>query len=104
MDTEHECKLEAYLSTQLYEWCISEEDADSTSKDWLLLEASETLEKSQTTSPDSCTLLPTASSSVDLSTLRNQLHPTIDNYLTAHKLQQISQLVWLAATYVGIVM
>ena len=59
MDTEHECKLEDFLSTQLYEWCISEEDTDST-KDELLLEASETFEMSQTTSPDSCALHPTA--------------------------------------------
>ena len=77
IDTEHECKLEAYLSMQLYEWCISEEGADSTSKDWLLLEASGTFKRSQTTSPDSYTLLPTAPSFVDLSTLRNQLHPTV---------------------------
>ena len=68
MDAEHECKLEAVLSTQLYKWCISEKDADSTSKDWLLLEASEMFEKSQTTSPDSCALLPTAPSSLGLST------------------------------------
>ena len=40
MDAEHECKLELFLLTQLYEWSISEEDADSTSMDELLLEAS----------------------------------------------------------------
>ena len=53
MDAEHECKLE---SLQLYEWCISEEDGDSTSMDELL-EASETFGMSQATSPNSCTLL-----------------------------------------------
>ena len=48
MDAEPECKLELFLPTQLYEWCISEDDADSTSMDELLLEASETFEMSQT--------------------------------------------------------
>ena len=47
---EHKCKLELFLSTQLYEWCISEEDADSTSMDELLLEAGETFEMSQAAS------------------------------------------------------
>ena len=69
MDAENECKLELFLSTQLYEVCISEEDADSTSMDELFLETSETFEMSQTRSPDSCALLPTAPSSVDISTL-----------------------------------
>ena len=50
MDTEHECKLEDFLSTQLYEWCISEEDANSTSRDEILLEASEVFEMSKTMS------------------------------------------------------
>ena len=82
MDAEHECnKLEAFLSTQLYDWCTSEEDADSTSKDWLLLEVhvSEMFEKSQTTSPDSCALLPTPPSlctPLNIYIYRNQLHPT----------------------------
>ena len=51
---EHECKLEDVLSTQLhvYEWCISEEDTDSTSMDEILLEASEMFEMFQTMSPD----------------------------------------------------
>ena len=57
MDVEHQCKLELFLSTQLYEWCISEEDTDSTSMDELLLEAGEMFEMSQATSPDSYTLL-----------------------------------------------
>ena len=53
MDTEHECKLKEFLSTQLYEWCISEEDTNSTSMDELLLEASKMFELSQlATSPD----------------------------------------------------
>ena len=37
--------------------------------DELLLEASETFKMTQTTSPDSCALLPTTPSSVDLLTL-----------------------------------
>ena len=55
------------------EWCItcSQEDADSTSMDELLLEASETLKMSQNTYPDSRTLLPTVPSSVDLSILKS---------------------------------
>ena len=57
MDAEHESKLELFLSTQLYEWCISEEDANSTSMDELLLEAGKTFKMSQATSPNSCTLL-----------------------------------------------
>ena len=67
-----ECKLVDSLSTQLYKWCISEEDTDSTrlSIDELLLEASEAFKMSQTMSPDSCALFPTAPSSVDLLTTR----------------------------------
>ena len=56
MDAEPECKL----STQLYEWCISEDDADSASMDELLLEASETFEMSQTLIAMHCFQLPQA--------------------------------------------
>ena len=61
VDTKHECRVKQFLST--------EEDLDSTSMDELLLEANEMFELSQTISPDSYALLPTAPSSVDSSTL-----------------------------------
>ena len=77
MDTEHECKLEEFLSTQIYKWCISKDNANSTSMGGILLEASEMSQMS----PDSCTLLLTVPSSklrrpLNTYVYWNQLYPT----------------------------